>query len=119
MNKTLRWLPRILTIAYILFISLFALDAFSSDVSLFAKIGGFLIHLFPSFLLTAALAVAWKKPLPGGILFLALGVLATLFWNTYRQFLSFIVLSLPMLTSGLLFIVSAFTDKSGSDGLKL
>lgn len=111
MIKPPRWLPRVLTIAYILFLSLFALDALSGNVPIAAKIVGFLIHLLPSFLLTAALALAWEKPLSGGVCLLALALLFTLFWDTYRQWQSFLLLSLPPLTAGLLFIASAGSDR--------
>lgn len=104
--KTWRWLPRILTIIYILFISLFALDAFGGDESILLQIGGFLIHLLPSFLLVGALMWAWRKPLVGAILFSALGVMSIFAWDTYQHLLNFAVLSLPLLITGVLYYVS-------------
>jgi len=55
------WLPRILCILAILFISLFALDSFDPELSLYKQLSGFLMHMIPSFILVALLIVAWKK----------------------------------------------------------
>ena len=45
------WLPRILCILSILFISMFALDAFAPNLTIWQQITDFLIHLIPSFIL--------------------------------------------------------------------
>ena len=52
-NKLL-WIPRVLAIMFILFISVFALDAFSGKVPFIKEFVGFLIHLIPSFILIVA-----------------------------------------------------------------
>ena len=74
MNKILHWLPRILCILAIFFVSLFALDAFGPGMTLWQQIGGFLIHLIPSFILVILLVVAWKWELIGGGVFLLVGL---------------------------------------------
>ncbi|RLD73898.1 MAG: hypothetical protein DRJ07_20240, partial [Bacteroidetes bacterium] len=76
MNKTkiLFWLPRFLCIIAILFISLFALDAFEPDLTFWQQIGAFLIHLIPSFILIALLLIVWKWEYIGGIIFTILGL---------------------------------------------
>jgi hypothetical protein len=51
MKNALYWTPRILTIVFILFLGLFALDSFEGEQSLLQKMGGFLIHLIPNFVL--------------------------------------------------------------------
>jgi len=102
-NKHL-WLPAGLGILYILFISMFALDAFSVDASLIEKIGGFLIHLAPSFVLLIILAISWKKPAAGGALFILLSAVFTLFFRTYESLVNFLIVSFPLAVIGLLFI---------------
>jgi hypothetical protein len=74
MNTLFYWLPRTLCILAILFLSLFALDAFGPGMSLGKQIGGFLIHLIPSFILCGFLVVAWKWELIGGGLFVLIGL---------------------------------------------
>jgi hypothetical protein len=112
------WLPAGLGIVYILFISLFALDAFEGDASLLEKIGGFIIHLRPSFISLAALAVSWKKPAAGGVLFVLLSVAFTLYFRTYRSLPSFLAISIPLAVIGLLFITLQAAENKRKDGGK-
>ena len=72
--KILYWTPRILGILAILFISMFALDAFQHGLSIWQQIAAFLMHLIPSFILLLVLIISWKRELLGGIIFLVLGL---------------------------------------------
>ena len=74
MKNVLYWTPRLLMIVFILFISLFALDAFEGDRSILSKIGAFLIHLIPSFILIVLLILSWRREWIGGLAFFILGV---------------------------------------------
>lgn len=74
MQRILLFVARGLAILGIGFISLFALDVFGLEGSLAWRLGGFLVHLAPSFVLTGLLAVAWRWPGPGGALFIAAGL---------------------------------------------
>jgi len=73
------WVPRILTIIFILFFSLFALDAFTGNARFLEKILEFLIHLIPSFFLLILLIISWKQPLIIGYVFIILGIVFTFF----------------------------------------
>ena len=68
------WLPRILCILAILFVSMFALDSFDPKLTIWQQIAGFLTHLIPSFILTLFLMIAWKWELAGGIIFALIGI---------------------------------------------
>ena len=118
--KTWYWLPRILCILAIAFVSLFALDAFSSELSLWQQIGAFLMHLIPSFILLALLIFAWKKELIGGIIFMliGLGLSPVVFSHNYRMnhsiFMSLgiiLTITIPFVIVGLLFLISHFKRK--------
>jgi hypothetical protein len=102
--KKYLWLPAGLGILYILFLSMFALDAFSGDASLTEEILGFFIHLIPSLVVLVALAISWKKPVVGGALFILLCAVFTLFFRTYESMLNFLVISFPLAVIGILFI---------------
>jgi hypothetical protein len=96
-DKVLFWTTRGLGIAFIIFLSLFAID--SEDIL------GLLIHLIPSFILIGFLVVAWKKQLLGSVLFFILGIAFTVFFNTYRSVLTLLFISLPVfLVSGLFYL---------------
>ncbi len=72
MNKAriIVWLPRISGIGFVLFLSLFATDVFGEyfGAELFVA---FFMHLIPSFVLAAIVAIAWRYELFGAIAFLA------------------------------------------------
>jgi hypothetical protein len=118
--KILHWSPRVLCILAILFISLFALDAFSPELPLWKQITGFLIHLIPSYILIALLVLAWKKEFIGGLLFMIIGLVFTpIIYNHNYAMNHSVALSLwivagitiPFVLVGLLFIISHFKKK--------
>lgn len=86
-ERLLYWLPRLLAIAAILFVSVFALDAFDPQLSLAGQILAFLIHLIPSFILVGILVWAWLRELSGGLVFLFLGLILSpvIFMLNYRM----------------------------------
>ena len=113
--KILHWFPRILCVIAILFISLFALDAFEPGLSLGQQLLAFLIHLIPSFVLFAILLVAWKWEKIGGIIFIVIGLVTSplVFIHNYRMndsvWMSLGIISLitlPFLLVGILFLLS-------------
>jgi hypothetical protein len=92
MKNALYWTPRILTIVFILFLGLFALDSFEGEQSLVQKIGGFLIHLIPNFVLILILIVAWKHEWVGTIAFALVGIAyIVLFWGRFPVSTYFII----------------------------
>lgn len=66
----IRKISRILSIAFILFVSLFALDVFGKDFSWMALI----MNLIPTFIAIILTIISWKKEFWGGILWLILGI---------------------------------------------
>jgi len=121
--KLFHWLPRILCIMAILFISLFALDAFSHGESTWDQILGFLMHLIPSFVLIGILLIAWKWEKIGGIIFILLGLGLSPFIfkhnyamnNSISMSLGVIALiTLPFVLVGILFLVSHFKKKKAN-----
>ena len=58
--KVLHWLPRIICILAILFVSMLALDSFAPGLTIWQQLGAFLMHLIPSFVLLVFLVIAWK-----------------------------------------------------------
>ena len=105
---TVMWVARMLAILYILFISMFVFDSFSPDIPLWQVLISFLIHLIPSFILIFATVTAWKNEFLGGVLFLVIGVVFTLLFNTYEDIFSFVLLSGPNYFIGTLFLLYKF-----------
>jgi hypothetical protein len=123
-TEIVHWIPRVLCILVILFISMFALDSFDPRLTLWQQIGGFLIHLIPTYILVALLVVAWKWELTGGILFvlLAAGFSPVVYnINHYRNEFSVrtsleivLMITFPFLLVGGLFLLSHFLKKNQS-----
>jgi cell division protein FtsW (lipid II flippase) len=118
--KVFHWLPRIICILAILFVSLFAADAFSPELTIWQQLGAFIMHLIPSFILIAFLIIAWKWEYIGGIIFIiiGLGLSPFVFVHNYKMNDSIwislgIILSItiPFVIVGILFMVSHFLKK--------
>ena len=116
----IHWIPRIICMLAILFISMFAADAFAPGLTIWQQIGAFLMHLIPSFILLAFLIVAWKWELIGGVIFTAIGVVLSplIFQHNYamNQSVSMslsivLMITFPFIVVGVLFIISHFMKK--------
>jgi len=112
--KLLHWLPRIICIMAILFVSSFAADAFEPGHFSWQQVTAFCIHLVPAFVLFALLILAWKRELIGGILFTIIGIVMSpvIFFDSYSthyfsiaQCIAIIlVFSFPLIMAGILFV---------------
>lgn len=121
--KLFHWLPRILCIIAILFISMFALDSFDGNSSIWQKLAGFAVHLIPSYILTAFLLIAWKWERIGGVIFIVIGLAFIPFIITHNYAMnhsiwwtSLVVLTinLPFIVVGGLFILSYHVKKKNN-----
>jgi hypothetical protein len=102
MQKIFYWLPRILAILFIAFISIFALDVFGEPQWFLALI----MHLIPSFILVILTVVSWKHEQLGGFIFISAG----LFLLISSRFESLII-SIPALVIGALFLAKRYLQK--------
>jgi hypothetical protein len=118
--KVFFWLPRVICILAILFISMFALDAFAPGLTIWQQLGGFMMHLVPSFILLALLVVAWKWEYIGGIIFtvIGLGFSPFIFIHNYHMnhsiwmsLLIILMINFPFILTGILFIFSHYLKK--------
>ncbi len=118
--KLLHWIPRMLGILTILFVSLFALDAFDECCSVWDKIIAFLMHMIPSFVLIIFLIIAWKYEFIGGILFILVGIIfAPIIFNHnlkmnndfWMSFSIVMTITFPFILTGILFIISHYQKK--------
>ena len=68
-KRALFWLPRVLSIALIAFMSMFALDVFGEGLGFWGTLLALTIHLIPCFVLIAALVLAWRWEWIGEVLY--------------------------------------------------
>ena len=107
-KKTIPWIPRIIAILYIIFITIFAFD--ESVISL-----PWFVHLMPTIILALIVIFTWKRPLAASIIFLVLGFGFTLIFRTYSNLLTFLLISLPLILIGILFLLERLFIKKKDD----
>jgi hypothetical protein len=74
-KRALFWVPRALSIVFIAFLSIFALDVFDEKLGFWQTLLAFLIHQIPVFVLILVLILAWKWEWIGTALYGLLGLL--------------------------------------------
>lgn len=120
-HKILHWAPRFICILAILFISMFSLDAFGNDKSLGEQLIDLLMHLLPSFVFIALLVLAWYKEFVGGIIFVFLGIVFSVFvflinfnrnqFPLINSLLITLVIGFPFVLVGILFLLNHSVKK--------
>ncbi|MBK7406691.1 MAG: hypothetical protein IPL49_11840 [Saprospirales bacterium] len=73
-QRVLYWAPRLLTILFAAFISIFALDVFDGSQDIWKTLAALAIHLIPTLLIVLVLVLAWRWEWVGTVVFLALGI---------------------------------------------
>ena len=107
-KQFLYWTPRVLTLLFAAFITLFAFDVFSESNGFWETALGLCIHLIPTAFIIAVLALSWKREWIGGIIFILLAIIyVPVAVSRLRAWLSAsLVIAGPMLLIGVLFIVN-------------
>ena len=122
-TKMIHWTARMIVILAILFVSMFALDSFSPELTIWQQLLGFAIHLVPSFILIIVLLIAWKWELIGGIILMiiSLGLSPLIYQHNYNMNHSvgmslgiIMMITFPFFLAGVLFILEHFMKKKVS-----
>jgi hypothetical protein len=100
LKQILFWTPRILGILFVAFLSLFALDVFGEGYGFWKTVLALLVHLIPSFVLVAALALAWRWEWVGAALFAGFGI-----WYLVTMGGRYLVIAGVPILIGVLFLV--------------
>lgn len=102
------WTPRVLTILFALFISIFALDVFGEGQGFFGTIIALLMHLIPTALILLFLVLAWRREWLGAVAYTALSFLyVATFWGRVH-WSAYAAISGPLLLIALLFFLGWF-----------
>ena len=100
-KRWLYWLPRVLSILFAMFISIFALDVFGEGYNFWETLVALFMHLVPTFILVAVLAIAWRWERVGAALFLALAIIYLVLTDGRM-----LTIPIPLIIVSLLFLVS-------------
>ena len=104
-QKILTWAPRVLSIAFVLLLSLFALDVFNEYAGLSALLPLFM-HLLPALGLLLVTAIAWKYEWVGALVFLGFAVLYVWDVGWARPWSWYATIAAPSALVGILYLVS-------------
>ena len=110
-NKYKVWTPRILSIAFVLFLMMFALDVFEPGLSTGEIALGLFMHNIPTLILLAVVVISWKYEIVGGIFFILAGVAYIVFAVGRGRFegntwLPSLIIAGPAFLIGILFILN-------------
>ena len=114
-SRILYWSPRILSILFICFLTMFSFDVFEPGSSVGEIALGLLVHNIPSIILIILLIIAWRKDIVGAVTYLGASLLyvglvidqvanSGLPWFT--AITRSIPLAVPAFVTGILFLIS-------------
>jgi len=103
MKKFLFWSPRILSIAFVIFVSIFSLDVFGTNLKGWEMIVVLIYHLFIPLILLIFTVVAWKKDLIGTITFFLFALYYIYMVGFDRHWSWYVSIPLPALITSALF----------------
>lgn len=95
---------------YAIFISLFALDVFEEGKAFWETSSDLLVHLIPSFLLVAFLAISWRREWIAGSIFILSGAAYMIMNLDHKQWI--LAISGPLFLIGTLFLLDWNRRKS-------
>lgn len=108
-KKAIFWTPRLLTILFAIFISVFALDAFSEGEGFTKTLIAFLIHLIPTVIIVTILVLSWKREWIGGVVFFLLGIGYAIIAVSHPSWI--LAISGPLFLISILFLIGWFSRK--------
>jgi hypothetical protein len=113
-QQLLYWSPRALCMAFALFLSLFALDVFSEGRGVQETAVALVLHLIPTLLVLALLAVSWRREWIGGVILPLLGVAYVVdTWNKpFGVWSTHLLMAGPLVLTGVLFLLNWYYRKT-------
>lgn len=115
MKKSTYWTPRIMSILFICFLSLFSLDVFQPGMSATEIALGLFMHNIPSIILIVLLIISWRREIIGALTYFAAGTIYIGFvlYNVMKSGLPWytgltwsLIIALPAFIIGLLFLAN-------------
>ncbi len=114
-NRWIYWIPRILSIIFILFLVLMSLDIFDLGLGFWGTILGLVMHNIPTLILLIILFISWKHELVGGITYILIGLIYLIMMFTNQSWNALLSSSLiiygPAFIIGILFIINWIKKK--------
>ncbi|MFM6926295.1 MAG: hypothetical protein ACKOU7_12390 [Ferruginibacter sp.] len=100
------WIARIISIAFAIFISIFAMDVFSEGYGVGNTLLALLIHLVPTGIIILVLALSWHHEWVGAIIFTILAIAYLIAGWGKSHWSAIVLISGPLFILGILFFIS-------------
>lgn len=106
-NKIIYYLPRGLSILFILFLALMSFDVFSPELGFWQTALALFMHNIPTLILLIILIISWKREIVGGVFFVLAGILylAMLLRNIITTGFEWYYLAWGIQISGIAFLI--------------
>lgn len=106
-NRFIYWIPRVLSIFFVLFLALFSLDVFEGNYGFWGTAVALFMHNIPALILLVILIVSWKREIVGGIGFILAGLayMGTILANIISTGFEWYYLAWTIQISGIAFLV--------------
>lgn len=95
-KTVLYWAPRVISILFALFISMFGFDVFDMGIGFPEIILAFFMDMLPAILVAVIIILAWKWELVGTILCAGLGLFYIFGMNNNMDFVVFLLIPMPL-----------------------
>ena len=109
------WTPRILSILFLCFLTIFSLDVFEPGLSAGQIALGLFVHNIPVLILLVVLIIAWKYEIVGGIAYILAGlayIISTAIRVPWYLVISWsMIIAGPAFFIGILFLVNWYKKK--------
>jgi hypothetical protein len=105
-RRLLYWIPRILCIAFAVFLGIFALDVFGMPVDFWHKALALLMHMVPTAVVLVVLAIVWRREWIGAVLFPLLAVFHLVTMRGRLDWSGYAAIDGPLQVLGVLFLVN-------------
>lgn len=104
----IHWLPRVLSMLIIVFLSLLSFDVFDQGARFLQTLGAFMIHNIPSIVLIVVLIFSWRWSWIGGASYIILGLLYIILFTGRSKSL---FIDITLFATGILFLFDWFLKK--------
>ena len=102
----LYWCPRVLSILFAAFISIFALDVFSEGYALGELLVALFMHLVPTLAIILFIIIAWKREWIGAIFFLGLAIFYIIVFRYELDWVILLIIPLPLVLCSIFYLLS-------------
>src|SRR3989344_7508085 len=100
-DQILYWIPRILSLMFVGFLSIFAFDVFT-EYQGWSIVPALFMHLLPSIIMLFIILAAWKYDMVGAIVFIVFGIFYVFIVGLDRHWSWYASISGPTVIIGIL-----------------